>query len=145
MTTTFPAPVFDHLLRLTDRRGTFGHARLAEPLPEHGYCTDDVARVLVVATRDHRPDRTLNGLAGVALRFLNDAQALTGACRNEMDSMGSWVDETALDDAWGRRWAPPNSSPLTQGTARPGRCSPTTPPRYPLGATTRRGRGPSRD
>ena len=89
MTTTFPAPVFDHLLRLTDRRGTFGHARLAEPLPEHGYCTDDVARVLVVATRDHGPDRTLNGLAGVALRFLNDAQALTGACRNEMDSMGS--------------------------------------------------------
>jgi hypothetical protein len=101
MTTTFPAPVFDHLLRLTDRRGTFGHARLAEPLPEHGYCTDDVARVLVVATRDHGPDRTLNGLAGVALRFLNDAQALTGACRNEMDSMGSWVDEPALDDAWG--------------------------------------------
>ena len=101
MTTTFPAPVFDHLLRLTDRRGTFGHARLAEPLPEHGYCTDDVARVLVVATRDHGPDRTLNGLAGVALRFSNNAQALTGACRNEMDSMGSWVDEPALDDAWG--------------------------------------------
>jgi hypothetical protein len=31
MTTTFPAPVFDHLLRLTDRRGTFEQARLAEP------------------------------------------------------------------------------------------------------------------
>ena len=77
------------------------HARLAEPLPEHGYRTDDVARVLVVATRDHGPDRTLNGLAGVALRFLNDAQALTGACRNQMDSMGSWVDKPALDDAWG--------------------------------------------
>jgi hypothetical protein len=95
-------PVFDHLLRLTDRRGTFEHARLAEPLPEHGYCTDDVARVLVVATRNPEPDRTLNGLAGVALRFLNDAQALTGACRNRMDSTGHWVDEPALEDAWGR-------------------------------------------
>jgi hypothetical protein len=69
MTTMSPAPVFDHLLRLTDRRGTLERARLAVSLPEHGYCTDDVARVLVVATRDHGPDRTLNGLAGVALRF----------------------------------------------------------------------------
>jgi hypothetical protein len=78
------------------------HARFAEPLPEHGYCTDDAARVLVVATRDHGPDRALNGLAGGALRFLNDAQALTGACRNRMDSTGSWLDEPALEDAWGR-------------------------------------------
>ena len=101
MTTASPTPVFDHLLRLTDRRGTLEHARLAEPLPEHGYCTNDVARVLVVATRDHGPDRILNGLAGVALRFLNDAQALTGACRNRMDSAGGWIDEPALEDAWG--------------------------------------------
>jgi hypothetical protein len=102
MTTTMPGPVFDHLLRLTDRRGTLEHARHAEPLPEHGYCTDDVARVLVVATRNHVPDRTLNGLAGGALRFLDDAQALTGACRNRMDSTGHWLDEPALEDAWGR-------------------------------------------
>jgi hypothetical protein len=94
--------VFDHLLRLTDRRGTFEHARLTEPLPEHGYCTDDVARVLVVATRDPGPDFTLNGLAGVALRFLNDAQSPSGGCRNRMDSKGNWEDEPALEDAWGR-------------------------------------------
>ncbi len=98
----YSPPVYDHLLRLTDGRGTLEHARLAEPLPEHGYCTDDVARVLVVATRHEGTDRTLNGLAGVALHFLNDAQALTGACRNRMDSTGSWVDEPALEDAWGR-------------------------------------------
>jgi hypothetical protein len=102
VTTPSPAPVFDHLLRLTDRRGTLEHARLAEPLPEHGYCTDDVARVLVVATRDDSGDRTLNGLAGLSLRFLSEAQALTGACRNRMDSAGRWVDEPALEDAWGR-------------------------------------------
>jgi len=77
MTTTSPAPVFDHLLRMTDRRGTLEHSRLDEPLPEHGYCTDDVARVLVVTTREDAPDpdRTLNGLAGLSLRFLNEAQA----------------------------------------------------------------------
>jgi hypothetical protein len=102
MTTTYPAPLFSHLMKLTDQRGTFEHARLAEPLPEHGYCSDDVARVLVVATRDLGTDRALNGLAGIALRFLNEAQALTGACRNRMDNTGSWLDEPALEDAWGR-------------------------------------------
>src|SRR5690349_2673853 len=97
-----PAPVFDHLLRLTDGRGTSAQARLATPLPEHGYRADDMARVLVVATRDHGPDRAMNGLATTALRFLNDAQAATGACRNHMDSAGRWVDEPAVGDAWGR-------------------------------------------
>src|SRR3954468_7541283 len=102
MTAAFTAPVFDPLLRLTDQRGTLEHARLAEPLPEHGYCTDDVARVLVVATRNDAPDFAMNALAGTALRFLKDAQPPPGACRNRMDSTGRWVDEPALEDAWGR-------------------------------------------
>ena len=102
MTTDTPEPVFDHLLRMTDRRGTFEHARLSEPDPEHGYCTDDMARVLVVATREPGLERTLNGVARIALQFLGGAQALTGACRNRMDSKGNWVDEPGLEDAWGR-------------------------------------------
>ncbi|MGZ5379083.1 MAG: glycosyltransferase, partial [Mycobacterium sp.] len=77
MTATTPTPVFDHLQRLTDHRGTFEHARLTEPDPEHGYCTDDVARVLVVTTRQPGLERTLNGVAGTALRFLGEAQTLT--------------------------------------------------------------------
>ena len=64
MTTASPAPVFEHLLRLTDRRGTFEHALLAEPRPEHGYCTDDMARVLVVAAREPHAEGPVNGLAG---------------------------------------------------------------------------------
>jgi hypothetical protein len=99
---TTPSPRFDHLLRMTDRRGTFEHACFDEPRPEYGYCTDDMARVLVVATRQPDPERTLNGLAGLALRFLNEAQALTGACRNRMDSSGRWSDEPGLEDCWGR-------------------------------------------
>jgi hypothetical protein len=102
MTAAIPTPVFDHLQRMTDHRGTFEHARLTEPDPEHGYCTDDVARVLVVTTRQPGLDRTLNGVAGTALRFLGEAQALTGACRNRMDSKGKWTDEPAVEDAWGR-------------------------------------------
>jgi hypothetical protein len=102
MTTPSPAPIFDHLLRLTDRRGTFEHALLAEPRPEHGYCTDDVARVLVVAAREPHAEGPVNGLAGVAVRFLNEAQTFGGACRNRMDNAGHWTDEPSTDDHWGR-------------------------------------------
>jgi hypothetical protein len=99
---TAPVPVFDHLLAMTDYRGTFEHARFADPRPEHGYCTDDMARVLVVAAREPAPERALNALAGVALRFLHEAQALSGACRNRMDSTGRWTDEPTVEDCWGR-------------------------------------------
>ena len=102
MTARRPEPIFDHLLRLTDHRGTFEHACFAEPRREHGYCTDDMARVLVVATRQPASTAAVNGLAGVAVRFLNDAQSFAGACRNRMDRNGRWTDEPATEDAWGR-------------------------------------------
>ena len=102
MTATTPDPRFEHLLRLTDRRGTFEHACFAEPRSEHGYCTDDMARVLIVATREPDPDGQVKGLAGVAVRFLNDAQSYAGPCRNRMDSKGRWEDKPSLEDCWGR-------------------------------------------
>jgi hypothetical protein len=102
MTAATAAPVFDHLLRMSDRRGTFEHACLADPRPEHGYCTDDMARVLIVATRQPDAEGLVNGLAGAAVRFLNDAQAFTGACRNRMDRAGRWIDEPSTGDHWGR-------------------------------------------
>jgi hypothetical protein len=102
MTATVPEPRFDHLLRLTDRRGTFEHARFAEPRPEHGYCTDDMARVLVVATREPDSGGEVNGLARLALQFLNEAQSHAGTCRNRMNRKGRWEDEPSLEDWWGR-------------------------------------------
>ena len=61
-----------------------------------------MARVLIVATREPGKEPTLNGLAGVALRFLDEAQALTGACRNRMDSTGRWTDEPATGGRLGQ-------------------------------------------
>jgi hypothetical protein len=87
---------------MTDRRGTFEHARLTEPRAEHGYCADDMARVLIVATREPDAEGSVNGLAGLAVRFLNEAQAFTGACRNRMDNTGRWIDEPSTGDHWGR-------------------------------------------
>ena len=102
MTAAAPPSKFDHLLRMTDRRGTFEHACFAEPRPEDGYCTDDMARVLVVATREPDADGPVKGLAGLAIRFLNEAQAYSGACRNRMDRTGRWTDEPTTGDHWGR-------------------------------------------
>jgi hypothetical protein len=90
---TTPNPVFAHLLRLTDHRGTYEHALLTERRREHGYCTDDMARVLVVATREPETPGPVNGLAGKAIQFLNDAQSHNGACRNRMSNAGNWTDQ----------------------------------------------------
>ena len=102
MTMRAPTVVFDHLQRMTDQRGTFEHALWSEPRPEHGYCTDDMARVLVVAARQPDSAGAVNGLARTAVQFLNDAQSFGGKCRNRMNRNGQWTDEPAAEDAWGR-------------------------------------------
>lgn len=102
MSSAAPKPVFDHLLRMTDHRGTFEHACLTEPRREHGYCTDDVARVLVVASRE--PDSTgpVNGLSRKAMAFLSEAQSFDGPCRNRQTADGHWTDDPSTHDHWGR-------------------------------------------
>jgi hypothetical protein len=97
-----PCPTFDHLLALTDRLGTSEHARGAEPRREHGYCTDDMARVLVVASRETDAADAAHALARLAVKFLNEAQSFAGGCRNRMDSNGRWTDDFAFGDCWGR-------------------------------------------
>jgi hypothetical protein len=101
MTGTVPRPAFAQLLRMTDHRATFEHACLTEPRREHGYCTDDMARVLVVATREPDAPGPVNGLAGKALQFLNDAQSYDGSCRNRMTNAGIWTDQPTTGDHWG--------------------------------------------
>ena len=45
-------PSFAHVLSMSDGIGMFEHADHAEPRREEGYCTDDVARLLIVAVRE---------------------------------------------------------------------------------------------
>jgi hypothetical protein len=97
-----PEADFRHLIHMTDRRGTFEHALFSEPRPEHGYCSDDMARVLVVATRERGRAQEMRGLAMLSLRFLQDALDSQGKCRNRMNQAGAWEDLPALDDCWGR-------------------------------------------
>jgi hypothetical protein len=97
-----PVPVFDHLLRLTDHRGLFEHARLSTPRPEHGYCVDDVARGLVVVCRESSSDFNVRRLERHYLDFVLAAIEPDGTCHNRMDADGAWLDEPALGDWWGR-------------------------------------------
>jgi hypothetical protein len=104
--TVIPAPNFDHLLDMTTDVGTFEHALFAEPRPEHGFCTDDMARVLVVATREPDPTPAVRHLAETSLRFLGHAQGFDGDYRNRMTKEGRWADDPTFEDCWGRSvWA----------------------------------------
>jgi len=99
---TAPAPTFTHLARLTDDTGLFEHARHATVRREHGYCTDDVARGLVVTSREPDPPGAVLRLAECYLTFLTHAQDHTGAFRNRLGHDRRWTDEPGLGDWWGR-------------------------------------------
>jgi hypothetical protein len=96
------SPRFDHLVALTDRYGTFEHAEHATPRREHGYCVDDVARVLVVSAREPRPNASVRSLAQGSMAFVAEAMGPRGECRNRRSADGSWTSEGSTEDCWGR-------------------------------------------
>jgi hypothetical protein len=97
-----PAPTFAHLVRLTDDTGMFEHARHAIPRRAHGYCTDDVARGLVVTSREPDPPPHVIRLAECYLAFLTHAQGADGAFHNRLGFDRRWSDKPGLGDWWGR-------------------------------------------
>jgi len=99
---TVPAPSFTHLLDMSDGIGTFEHAEHAIPRRVHGYCTDDVARVLLVTVREPAPTPEVVALGRTALRFLVAAQGVTGLVRNRRGVDGRWSGPPTTDDCWGR-------------------------------------------
>ncbi len=101
-----PPPSFDHLLALSDDIGTFEHADHITARPAHGYCTDDMARVLVVASREPDPTAEVRDLAWLAFRFLARSQGVSGEVRNRRIITGRWLDQRGVGDWWGRTvWA----------------------------------------
>jgi hypothetical protein len=104
MTSPFetPMPNFGHLLAMTDDHGTFEHALFDEPRADHGYCTDDMARVLVVTSRENSSAPAMRDLATLSLRFLQNALDAKGKSRNRMNQNGIWEDLPATEDCWGR-------------------------------------------
>lgn len=102
MAPVVPRCSYQHLRALGDERGLFEHALFDEPRLEHGYCVDDVARALLVVSREPEQDDALDHLAETYLRFVEAAVSADGRCRNRMSSAGEWTDEPGLGDWWGR-------------------------------------------
>lgn len=101
-------PNFSHLLSLQGPYGTFEHAKGAVARIEHGYCTDDVARVaLVIARQSAQPLETeLNDLLWSSLHFLEMAQCANGEFLNRRLCTGDWEFPASSNDCWGRAmWA----------------------------------------
>lgn len=98
-----------HLCLMTDDTGVLQHAKFTVPNRTHGYCVDDNARALIVATRAHylnRTDASLD-LSATYLSFLDDAfNPGTGRFRNFMSYGREWLEEVGSEDSHGRAlWA----------------------------------------
>jgi hypothetical protein len=100
--TRVPRPDFSHLFSLSGPFGTFEHADHARPRVEHGYCTDDVARVLLVSSREDEPTLELRQLATSSLEFLRGAQGSDGRFKNRRTASGVWRGVATDEDCWGR-------------------------------------------
>ena len=97
-----PEPCFDHLLDMSDAIGTFEHAEYTVPRRAHGFCTDDMARVLLVVAREPSPGLAVRALGRTAMRFLVEAQGVSGRTRNRRDADGRWHGRGGVEDCWGR-------------------------------------------
>jgi hypothetical protein len=93
----------EHVDRMTTERGMYEHASGTVPREEHGYCTDDNARLLLVMCREPG-DPIAHRLSSIALRFLLDAQSDDGLFHNRFrnDGYWRWIDEPSNEDWWGR-------------------------------------------
>ncbi|MCH9003396.1 MAG: glycosyltransferase family 4 protein [Planctomycetes bacterium] len=105
MRMSLPEIHLDHLLTMTDDTGLLQHAVFATPDRNHGYCVDDNARGLIVASMVwslFQDDRILQPLH-VYLAFLHYAQnADTGRFRNFMSYDRRWLEDDGSDDCQGR-------------------------------------------
>ena len=111
-TTTFelPVPKFDHLRVLTDDTGILQHARFDIPDRDHGYCTDDNARALIVTLLAQSVVPEDNDIGGLAHRYLGFLQQAfnqeNGRFRNFMSYDRRWQEESGSEDSHGRAlWA----------------------------------------
>ena len=96
------AACFAHLLRMSDDTGLLEHARGAVPRRSSGYCVDDVARGLVVVSREEHPAPEVAKLAERYLAFVAHALAPDGTFHNRLSYERRWEDEAGTGDWWGR-------------------------------------------
>lgn len=99
----------NHLKTLTDDTGVLQHARFLTPDREHGYCTDDNARALIVSVTNWHlfRDEEILPLIDTYLAFLtHSVHRGTGRVRNLMSYDRGWLEDVGSEDSHGRTlWA----------------------------------------
>ncbi|MBW2544369.1 MAG: glycosyltransferase [Deltaproteobacteria bacterium] len=97
-----------HVRRLTDDTGIIQHARYSVPNRKEGYCLDDNARGLLMATMAYRQQKdpaTLE-LLPVYLSYTDYMQNEDGSFRNFLSYNRNFLDEVGSEDSFGRTiWA----------------------------------------
>jgi glycosyltransferase involved in cell wall biosynthesis len=102
---TLPEVKLDHLHRLSDDTGMLQHAVYATPNRNHGYCTDDNARALLVASMGYQllRDKSVLPSLNCYLSFMHYAwNEERKRFRNFMSYDRRWLDEDGTDDCQAR-------------------------------------------
>ncbi len=103
-----PPLKLDHLRHMTDHTGILQHAGFTVPNYREGYCIDDNARALIVATLlEESSSAQISELATRYLAFIwYGFNTANGRFRNFMDYQHNWLEESGSDDSHGRTlWA----------------------------------------
>jgi hypothetical protein len=98
-------PMLDHLVAMTDDTGMIQHASHDIPNRSTGYCTDDIARALIVAVTASRRSATEaigKRLVTTYLSYLHDSQMQDGWFHNFMGYDRTWQDRRGTADSFGR-------------------------------------------
>ncbi|MEO8210894.1 MAG: glycosyltransferase family 4 protein, partial [bacterium] len=94
-----------HLKNLTDCTGIFQHATYSIPNPNHGYCTDDNVRALLVSimhkiySSEEKIDPYINRYLTFVYNSFNEEK---GLFRNFMSYERKWLEESGSEDCNGR-------------------------------------------
>jgi hypothetical protein len=94
-----------HLRVMTDDTGLLQHAKYSVPDRTHGYCADDNARALVVASMVYSlfQNRDVIPLIQTYLSFLHHSfNAENGRFRNFLSYDRRWLETTGSEDCHGR-------------------------------------------
>jgi len=103
-----PEPSLKHIKNLTDQTGMLQHAKYVIANRDHGYCTDDNARAVIVMIKYYNQfhESQARTLLDTYLAFVMHSQNEDGTVRNFMNYDRSWVEREPLHDALGRvLWA----------------------------------------
>jgi glycosyltransferase involved in cell wall biosynthesis len=102
-----PELKLDHLHAMTDDTGLLQHAKYIIPERDHGYCTDDNARALIIAAEARRllteKPQKYERLCDRYLAFLLHAfDTESGRFRNFLSYDRRWLEQIGSEDAHGR-------------------------------------------